>query len=45
MYLYACALLLGAEAAAAWARPPVTGGEPLLTQLRRGVLGLFVKQS
>jgi len=44
MYLYACALLLGAEAAAAWARPPSADGEPVLTQLRRGVVGLFVKQ-
>ena len=44
VYLYACAVLLGAEAAAAWTRPPIMDGEPLLTQLRRGVLGLFVKQ-
>lgn len=44
MYLYACALLLGAEAAAAWARPATVGGDPILTQVRRGVLGLFVKQ-
>lgn len=44
MYLYACAVLLGAETAAAWARPQVTNGEPILTQVRRGVLGLFVKQ-
>ena len=44
MYLYACALLVGAEAAAAWARPPATSSEPILTQVRRGALGLFVKQ-
>ena len=44
MYLYACALLLGAETAAAWARPPVTDGEPVRSQVRRGLLGLFVKQ-
>ena len=44
IYLYACALLLGAEAAAAWARPPTVGGDPILTQVRRGLLGLFVKQ-
>ena len=44
MYLYACALLLGAETAAAWARPPVTNGEPIRAQVRRGVLGLFVRQ-
>jgi membrane protein len=37
-YLYASALLLGAEVAAAWARPLSTDGEPLLTQLRRAVL-------
>jgi membrane protein len=42
MYLYASALLLGAEVAAAWSRPPTTDGEPLLVQLRRAVLGLFV---
>jgi membrane protein len=43
MYLYASALLFGAEVAAAWSRPPGTGGEPILTQLRRGLLGLFVR--
>jgi membrane protein len=43
MYLYASALLLGAETAAAWSRPPGPGGEPLRTQLRRGVRGLFVR--
>jgi membrane protein len=37
-YLYASALRLGAEVAAAWARPLSTDGEPLLTQLRRAVL-------
>jgi YihY family inner membrane protein len=42
MYLYSCALLLGAEFAAAWARPPAASREPLLVQLRRAVLGLFV---
>jgi membrane protein len=45
MYLYSSALLLGAEVAAAWARPPTENGEPILTQVKRGVLGLFVKQS
>ena len=30
MYLYSCALLLGAEVAAAWARPPEGPGAPLL---------------
>jgi membrane protein len=44
MYLYASALLVGAEAAAAWARPPTVGGDPILVQVRRGALGLFVKQ-
>jgi membrane protein len=43
-YLYASALLLGAETAAAWSRPPGPGGEPLLTQVKRGVLGLFVRE-
>jgi membrane protein len=44
-YLYSSALLLGAEAAAAWARPRTSsGGEPIRTQLRRAVVGLFVKQ-
>jgi len=44
MYLYSSALLLGAEVAAAWSRPKKTDGEPMLTQLKRGLLGLFVRQ-
>jgi membrane protein len=44
MYLYASALLLGAETAAAWSRPPGPGGDPLLTQVKRGALGLFVRE-
>jgi membrane protein len=44
IYLYACALLLGAEVAAAWSRPPEPPGPPLRRQLERGILGLFVKQ-
>ena len=44
VYLYSSALLLGAEVAASWARPPTGNGEPILTQLKRGVAGLFVKQ-
>jgi membrane protein len=44
MYLYSSALLLGAEVAAAWSRPRPSGGEPILTQLKRGLLGLFVRQ-
>jgi len=44
VYLSAAALLLGAETAAGWARPPGPPGDPALVQLRRGVLGLFVTQ-
>jgi membrane protein len=43
-YLYSCALLLGAEVAAAWSRPQRPGGGPIVTQLKRGLLGLFVRQ-
>jgi membrane protein len=43
-YLYSSALLLGAEVAAAWSRPQLQGGPPLFVQLKRGVLGLFVRQ-
>jgi membrane protein len=43
-YLYASALLLGAEVAAAWGRPQAPSGGPVLTQLRRAALGLFVKE-
>ncbi len=44
MYLYSSALLLGAEVAAAWARPQGADGGPILSQLKRGLLGLFVRQ-
>jgi membrane protein len=44
MYLYSSALLLGAEVAAAWSRPQRADGAPILTQLKRGLLGLFVRQ-
>jgi membrane protein len=44
MYLCASALLVGAEMAAAWTRPPTSGGESVLTQLRRAVAGIFVRQ-
>jgi membrane protein len=44
VYLYASALLLGAEVAAAWSRPTVATSEPLKQQIRRAVLGLFVRQ-
>ena len=44
-YLYASALLFGAEFAAAWSLPePTEPGAPILTQIKRAVLGLFVKQ-
>ena len=42
VYLYACALLFGAEVAAAWSRPPADSPEPFLTQLKRTAVGLFV---
>jgi membrane protein len=44
MYLYSSVLLLGAEVAAAWARPPAADGEPIRTQVKRGLVGLFVEQ-
>ena len=44
IYLYASALLLGAEVAAAWSRPSDDTGEPLSQQIRRVALGLFVYQ-
>ena len=44
VYLYACALLLGAEVAATWSRPPGEPGPPLLVQVKRGLLGLVVRQ-
>jgi membrane protein len=44
MYLYSSALLLGAEVAAAWSRPQRADGGPILAQLKRGLLGLFVRQ-
>lgn len=44
VYLYASALLLGAEVAAAWSRPPEGPSEPIKKQVRRVVLGLFVHQ-
>jgi membrane protein len=43
-YLYSSALLLGAEVASAWSRPYVEGGPSVRTQVKRGVLGLFVRQ-
>ena len=44
IYLYSSALLLGAEVAAAWSRPPSDDGTPILTQMKRAALGLFIKQ-
>jgi uncharacterized BrkB/YihY/UPF0761 family membrane protein len=44
VYLYASALLLGAEVAAAWSRPSDATDEPLSRQIRRVALGLFVHQ-
>ena len=45
VYLYASALLFGAELAAAWSAPPEEGpSEPILLQVRRAVLGLYVRQ-
>ena len=45
VYLYASALLFGAEIAAAWSAPPSEEPpEPLRDQVRRAVLGLFVHQ-
>jgi membrane protein len=43
IYLYACSLLLGAEVAAAWSRPPGPPGPPIRTQIKEAVLGLFVR--
>ena len=45
VYLYASALLFGAELAAAWSAPSDTGpSEPIRDQARRAVRGLFVRQ-
>jgi membrane protein len=44
IYLYACALLLGAEVAAAWSRPPGPPGPPIRAQITSGLRGLFVTQ-
>ena len=44
MYLYSSALLLGAEVARAWTKPEGPPGEPLGTQVKRAILGLFVRQ-
>lgn len=41
IYLYAAALLFGAEVAAAWSAPPQVGAPPFGAQLRRTVRGFF----
>lgn len=42
VYLYASALLLGAELAAAWSHPGPPSDEPLRAKIRRLAVGLFV---
>jgi len=44
IYLYACALLLGAEVAAAWSRPPGPPAPPIREQVTRGIRGLFLTE-
>ena len=44
VYLYASALLVGAELAAAWSHPGPPTDEPLRAKARRLVLGLFIHQ-
>jgi YihY family inner membrane protein len=44
VYLYACAVLLGAEVASAWSRPPSPNPEPFRRQLWGVVRGLFVSR-
>ena len=45
MYLYASALLFGAELASAWSAPrEPSSSEPLVGRVRRAVLGLVVRQ-
>jgi membrane protein len=45
IYLYASALLLGAELAAAWSHPGPPTDEPFQAKARRLVLGLFIHQN
>jgi hypothetical protein len=45
MYLYASALLLGAEVATSWSQPRRADGGPILTQLKRGLRRLFVREN
>ncbi len=41
VYLYASALLFGGQVAAVWSAPAEPGGDPVLVQIKRAVLGLF----
>lgn len=42
VYLYACAVLFGAEVASAWAKPSTGPGEPVSSQVKNAITGLFV---
>jgi membrane protein len=42
VYLYACAVLFGAEVASAWAKPQPETSEPVWSQAKRAFTGLFV---
>jgi membrane protein len=42
VYLYACAVLFGAEVASAWSKPHAETTEPVLAQVKGAVTGLFV---
>jgi membrane protein len=42
VYLYACAVLFGAEVASAWSKPTLETSEPVRAQVKRAVTGLFV---
>jgi membrane protein len=42
VYLYASAVLFGAVVAATWSEPPQGPGGPIVVQVKRAVVGLFV---
>jgi uncharacterized BrkB/YihY/UPF0761 family membrane protein len=42
VYLYATAVLFGAVVASSWSRPPQGPGDPIVVQLKRAIVGLFV---
>jgi membrane protein len=44
VYLYASAILFGAEIAAAWSKEPEPSAEPLLRRVQSGLLGLVVQR-